>query len=74
MAMFTVFLWLIYGGDQQQAPYHDSASLPNTPHFMISGFLYVSMTPETNHDYLWIHQGTQNNSRKSQIIFENIIL
>ena len=32
------------------------------------------MTPKTNTIYLWKHQDTQNNSRKSKIIVENRIL
>ena len=34
--------------------------------FMIWGFSDVSMTPKTNYDYLWRHQDTSNNQRKSQ--------
>ena len=38
---------------------------------MISGFLDVSMIPQTSYVHFWRPQDTLNNSRKSQINFEN---
>ena len=35
------------------------------PMFMIWGFSDVSMTPKTNHVYLWRHQDTPKNPRKT---------
>ena len=40
---------------------------------MISGILDVSLAPQTIYFHRWRDQNPQNNSRKTQIIFENMI-